>query len=189
MICDSPLSRDDIVALLEELGRELADQGVQGNLFVVGGAAIALAYNARRATRDIDGVFEPKEVIYRAAATVAARHHLPPSWLNDSVKALLPGNDPGATDILEVPGLTVSVPSPRYLLALKVAAARVDRDADDILLLASLCGLRTPSEILDVTEQVIGPGRPLEAKVQFLIEELFPAPPPRPQPGCSGSAP
>jgi len=48
-----------------------------------------MAYDARRATRDIDAVFEPKTVIYEAAAEVAERRGLPPGWLNDAVKALL----------------------------------------------------------------------------------------------------
>ena len=67
MIGDQPLSRDDIVVLLNELGAELHGQGLRGELFIVGGAEMALAYNARRATRDVDGVFEPKAKVYRAA--------------------------------------------------------------------------------------------------------------------------
>jgi hypothetical protein len=48
------LSRDDIVMVLGELADELEAQGVQGDLFLVGGAAMAVAYSTRRATRDPD---------------------------------------------------------------------------------------------------------------------------------------
>ena len=76
--------------------------------------------------------------------------------------------------MLDLPGLRVSVPSARYLLALKVAAARVDRDADDIRLLAEVCGVRSAEEILSLTDEVIGGRQTLLPKVQFLIEEMFP---------------
>jgi len=56
----SRLDREQIVNLLTDLGSELAERGVRADLFLVGGAAIALAFNTRRATRDVDGVFEPK---------------------------------------------------------------------------------------------------------------------------------
>lgn len=168
------LSREEIVRLLSDLGRELTSQDVRADLFVVGGAAMALAFNTRRATRDVDAVFEPKREVYDAAARVAVRHGLPGGWLNDAVKGLLPGSDPQARPILEVPGLRVSVPSARYLLALKVAAARVDRDADDIRVLAEACGLRTADEIIALTDEVMGGRQPLLPKAQFLIEEMFP---------------
>jgi len=45
---------------------------------------MALAYDARRATRDIDAVFQPKEEVYAAAAVVAA-HGL------DLVESVYPG--------------------------------------------------------------------------------------------------
>lgn len=48
--------------------------GVRGEMLIVGGAAMALAYNTRRATRDIDAVFEPKATIHQAAQTVATTH-------------------------------------------------------------------------------------------------------------------
>jgi hypothetical protein len=38
---------------------------------------MALAYSTRRATRDLDAVFEPKQVIYEIARRVADRHGLP----------------------------------------------------------------------------------------------------------------
>ncbi len=174
MIGDRPFSRDQIVELLRELGAELDGLGLRGEMFVVGGAAMALAYNTRRSTRDIDAVFEPKATIYQVAARIAQHHGLDRNWLNDSVKGLLPGADHAPQEVVELPGLRVSVASPRYLLALKVAAARVDRDADDIRFLAEVCRLRSAREILDVTEDIIGRHRPLAAKVQFLVEEMFP---------------
>jgi hypothetical protein len=140
-----------------------------------GGAAMALAFNTRRATRDIDGVFEPKLEVYAAAAKVAARRGIPEAWLNDAVKGLLPGDDARSRAVLDVPGLRVSVPSAQYLLALKVAAARVDRDADDIRLLAELCGLDSAEEVLALTDEMMGGRQPLLPKVQFLVEEMFPS--------------
>jgi hypothetical protein len=168
------LSRDQIVELLTELGYELAQEGIRGDLFVVGGAAMALAFNTQRATRDIDGVFEPKLEVYAAAAKVAARRGIPEAWLNDAVKGL-PGADARSRAVLDVPGFRVSVPSAQYLLALKVAAARVDRDADDIRLLAELCGLHSAEEVLALTDEVMGGRQPLLPKVQFLVEEMFPS--------------
>lgn len=174
MIGDGPLGRAEIVELLTEVGTELDARGLRGEMFLVGGAAMALAYDVRRSTRDVDAVFEPKATIYEIAALVAERHSLPPDWINDSVKGLLPGLDAYAQEIVDVPGLRVLVASARYLLALKVAAARVDRDADDIRALADICGLSTASEVLDLAVGIIGPQRPLLPKVQYLIEAMFP---------------
>ena len=79
---DLSLTREQIIGLLAELGQELDASGVKAQLFVVGGAAMALAYNMRRTTADVDGVFEPKAVIYEAARRVADRHEkLPADWL------------------------------------------------------------------------------------------------------------
>ena len=85
------LSKDDIRQLLNELADELEARGIHGDLFLVGGAAMALAYSARRATRGLDAVFEPKQVIYEVAHRVGERHGLPDDWLNDGVKGFLTG--------------------------------------------------------------------------------------------------
>jgi hypothetical protein len=46
------LDRDGLIVALRSLDNELAAAGVRGEVFVVGGAAMALAYDARRATGD-----------------------------------------------------------------------------------------------------------------------------------------
>ncbi len=53
----------EIRRLLTELGQRLAVRGVEGELYMVGGAAIAMSFDQRRSTSDIDAVFEPKAVI------------------------------------------------------------------------------------------------------------------------------
>lgn len=65
------LGREDIRALLDDLSAELAARGARAELFLVGGAALAVAYDATRATRDLDAVFIPADVVRQAAAAVA----------------------------------------------------------------------------------------------------------------------
>lgn len=163
----------EIVAALTALGETLHRRGVQGEMYVVGGAAIALAYDRRRSTRDIDAVFEPKAVIYEAAARVSADLGLPPGWLNDAVKGFLAGEDPDAAPVLDVPGLRCMAASPRMLLALKVLAHRVSEDEDDVRLLADELGINTAADVLAVAEDVFGDR--LDAAARFFVEELFPA--------------
>lgn len=167
------LDRERLLELLGDLAAELDAEGIHGEMFVVGGAAMALAYNTRRATRDMDAVFEPKVAVYEAARRVAEARGLEGDWLNDAVKGFLPGADLGASVLFERPGLAVRVASARYLLAMKVLAARVERDEDDIRRLFELCGLRTAREGLDLVAATY-PSLLIQPRVQYLLEELFP---------------
>jgi Nucleotidyltransferase of unknown function (DUF6036) len=88
------LGREDIRTLLDDLSQELAARRAKAELFLVGGAALAVAYDATRATRDLDAVFIPSDVVRQAAAAVAEREGLAEGWLNDAVKGFLPGPDP-----------------------------------------------------------------------------------------------
>jgi hypothetical protein len=49
------LDRAAITEALRRLGDRLARRGVVADVYVFGGAAMALAYDARRVTRDIFG--------------------------------------------------------------------------------------------------------------------------------------
>lgn len=165
------MDRDEILAALSALAEALDARGLTGEMYVVGGAAIALAYDARRSTRDVDAVFEPKIAIYEAAAEVGDRAGLPVGWLNDAVKGFLHGDDPHASPVLDLPGLRCLVASPRMLLALKVLAHRVGEDEDDVRVLAGELGLRTSSQVLTIAED-IHPDR-LDAAARFFVEEIF----------------
>ena len=165
------MDRNEILAALTALAAALDARGLTGEMYVVGGAAIAIAYDARRSTRDIDAVFEPKIAIYEVAAEVGDRLGLPVGWLNDAVKGFLEGGDPHATPVVELPGLRCLAASPRILLALKVLAHRVGEDEDDVRLLARELGLRTPAEVLAAAEDLYADR--LDAAARFFVEEVF----------------
>lgn len=166
-----PLSAADIRRLFEELAAELELRGTRAELFLVGGAAIALCFDGRRSTRDLDAAFAPTSEVRSAAALVAEREGLDPGWLNDAVKGYLHGPDPNAVRYFEAPSLLVDVASAEYLLAMKLFSSRVEADADDIALLYRAVGFTTVDEGLDLVERAY-PGRPVEPKVQFLLEEI-----------------
>lgn len=138
----------------------------------MGGAAIALAYDARRATLDVDAIFEPKMVIYEAAARVAEDLGLPDDWLNDGAKGFLPGNDPDQTQVFVRPSLEVMAASPEYLLAMKLLASRVEHDTEDIRTLYGILGYTTADEGLDLLERS-WPGQTLPVKTQVMLRAMF----------------
>lgn len=166
---DALLNSEAIRGLLTELDEELTSMGEFAELYVVGGAAMAIGYGARDATRDVDALFEPKASVLEAAERVAARHGIGSGWLNDAVKGFMHGDDPDRRLVLELPALKVFVASPRYLLAMKLFAARIERDADDIAVLLDLAGISTVDDALDVVEAAYGAER-ISPKTALLVE-------------------
>lgn len=169
---DVELSRDQLVAGLAALGEKLTGRGVHAQMFIVGGAAMALVYSGRRLTGDIDAVFEPKTVIYDLAAEVAREQGLPKAWLNDGVKGFMPssGLDRDSRSLPGFPGIEVSVASPRYLLAMKLMALRMDDDTEDIEFLLRECGITTAAEAVRLIEHLY-PGVVLPPRTRFYLEQ------------------
>ena len=166
-------TRARILRALQALGDELTRDGVRGQIFVVGGAAMALAYSTRRVTKDIDAVFEPKSAIYTAAGRVAEALELPEDWLDDAVKGFLPNvPDEHPRPIPDVRGIEVTTASPRYLLALKLMAMRFGEDDEDIEILLRECGVRSTEEALDLLRNVYPLQEP-PPKTRFFLEELL----------------
>jgi mannitol/fructose-specific phosphotransferase system IIA component len=71
------LDRAAIEHAFRRLGERLARRGVVADLYIFGGAAMALAYDARRSTRHIDAVFTPHGVVLDEARAVADELGLP----------------------------------------------------------------------------------------------------------------
>ncbi len=59
--------------LLAELGERLVGRGIEAEIYVVGGAAMMLAYDRTRVTRDIDAVGVPQEEVDAEAAAMAGK--------------------------------------------------------------------------------------------------------------------
>lgn len=162
-----------LFALLNE---ELGKAGTEGELFLVGGAVMCLAYAARASTQDVDGLFRPARQVREAAARVATRSGVQPDWLNDGVKAFLSERGEFGP-FLELDHLRVMVAQPEYLLAMKCLSLRIGaefHDEDDIRYLLRHLNIATYEQAV----QVISRFYPLERfpqKTLYALGELLPA--------------
>lgn len=170
---DEPLlDRARIQELFRQLGERLQKRGVIGDIYVIGGAAIALAYDSRRATRDIDAIFKPHGIVLDEARALAAEQGLPSWWLNEQASAYVaPAGDPDAPRTFDHPGLRVLTASPEHLLAMKAMAAR-RRDTEDLRLLVAQLGLSTTEQVVDVCRRVF-PDETLPDRARLLLDDLF----------------
>jgi len=163
-----------ISRLLYALDAELAVRGTAADLYVVGGAAIALSFDAARTTRDLDAVFVPVAQVRAAVEAVADASGLAADWLNDAVKGFVPpATDAHQRVVFESPNLRVCVDGAEHLLAMKVAASRVEQDRGDLALLVEVLGLSSADEAIAVARACLGPGYPIPPRAQYLLEEIF----------------
>ena len=147
--------KETILTPLTELGQRLDDQGLSMHIYLVGGAAMALTYDNRRVTCDIDAIFDESRVEFSIIQEMAVEHGLPEHWLNTAARTYLPGDDRLAP-VLEIAGLTISTASPRHMLAMKMAAFRT-QDQGDLRLLFDVNGISNPEEAVDIVFSVYGP--------------------------------
>ena len=118
------LGRADLEQAFTALGERLARRGVVADVFIVGGAAMALAYDASRVTRDVDARFLPHGIVLEEARRVANDLGLPPWWLNEQASVYISGKDDlGKRRVFDHPGLRVMAASPQHIFAMKALAA------------------------------------------------------------------
>jgi hypothetical protein len=166
------MTRGDIEQAFSILSGVLENRGVCGEIGIVGGAAMCLAYDARESTKDVDGIFRPSKEVRDAALEVARTLGLDDDWLNDGAKGYLPGEPAEREVIWQSASLIVWAPPADYLLAMKVAASRVETfDADDILCLAARLGIKTAEQVMAVAVRYYGSRVP--QKAHYLVDELF----------------
>jgi hypothetical protein len=170
------LTVEGIREALAGLAGELAADGQQGELVIVGGAAIALTLGGREATRDVDAyISQPEASAMRAAAQrVAINLDLPLDWLNDGAKGYMLGLDLGPV-VFEAENLIVYAASNLQLLAMKLWAWRDDQDFDDAArLLGAILALSpnlTREEIWTKVEDFLPPAERL--KPSYALEDLW----------------
>lgn len=159
---------DEMRELLRDLDAELQRVGKAALIFVVGGAAMALAYNTDRASADIDATFEPRDVVLDAAAVVARRRNLDKYWLSDGVRDYMPperDDHPRSERI--GPALVIEIASPEYVLAMKAMTTRKsDGDLADAVSLCRILGISDEAALENTVRRYFPGGH-------FGSQELF----------------
>ncbi|MGH8294138.1 MAG: hypothetical protein ACRETZ_01340 [Steroidobacteraceae bacterium] len=173
-----PLSRAAIRRLLEMLNEDLRQTGAHGEVFLVGGAVMCLAYGARESTQDLDALFRPATSVREAAARVAVRANLDAHWLNDAVKGYLSKHADFAP-FLELDHLDVMVAQPEYLLAMKCLAMRIGaefHDEADVRYLLRHLDIDSYDRALAVITKYYPVAR-FPQKTLYALEEILTKPP------------
>lgn len=159
--------------LFKALDAELAKKNVLGEVGLCGGAVMCLVFNARAATKDVDGIFAPAAEIREAVRAVGKRMGVDGDWLNDAAKGFF-YTDPPKIEVFSLPHLRVWAPPAEYMLAMKCVSARFDSmDRRDVEFLIRRLGFTRPREVFAAVEAYC-PRGDIPAKARFLIEEILP---------------
>jgi hypothetical protein len=173
----SPLTQADLRRLFELLNEELRESGTEGELFLVGGAVMCLAYAARPSTQDVDALFRPSTEVRQAAARVAVRARVNPDWLNDGVKGFMSAHGDYA-EYLALDHLRVMIAQPEYLLAMKCLAMRIGsefHDEDDVRYLLRHLDIRSFERAVEIITKYY-PVESFPQKTLYALGELLPKP-------------
>jgi len=119
------MDRSEIVSALEELSEVLNDRGIEARIYVVGGAAMSLAFSSRYSTDDVDVDAYPTEDVISVAREIAHRRGLSEDWLNLSAKRFIPAfKDPEWRPVSRVGNVEIVAADERAMLAMKLRASR-----------------------------------------------------------------
>lgn len=177
------LSKDDILRGLRSLDAKAKASSVVVDLSIYGGAALAIAFDIRKATRDVDAVVRGDPTfLRRAAAEVAAEEGWPEDWLNDGVKGFTSARETmnlmrGFDASSETGGLRIYTPAPEYLFAMKCMAMRPEgiegsHDISDIESLAEQASIKDSAAALEIVESFY-PASRIPPKVRFGVQEVM----------------
>jgi hypothetical protein len=183
--------RDALLDAFDRIGRAAVEAGTKLQIAVYGGSALMLASNFRFATEDVDiaEIDQPWPAwLSDAVEQIARENAWSATWLNEAVTFHLSALAKVDRDLTafgtfprlgEKVGLSVFVPTARYMLALKLKALRIsdfEKGRQDMADVAHLL------KVLDVTdvEAAIGilaeffPHSGADAdKQRFVLKRLF----------------
>ena len=145
------LDRDALIELLDDLAGRLERRKVRAQIYIIGGAAMSLAFDRRRTTHDIDARIDAGHgALTEAVLEMARERGLPGTWLNEQATVNIPrAPDLRARTLYDTPFLTITGASAEHILAMKLEAARAT-DEDDIRALIGRLEIRSAEEALKV---------------------------------------
>lgn len=168
------LQKNQILELFNILNEKLVAQNIDGEIYLLGGAVMCLAFNARPSTKDVDAFFLPKTKILALAKEIHLEKNLPEDWLNDAVKGFL-SKDGECNPFLNLSSLKIFVAKPEYLLAMKCLSMRIGEefhDEQDVRFLLRYLNIDSLQKALDIITKYY----PLEIfpqKTLYVLEEIL----------------
>ena len=138
-----PLTKARLLELFDRLNERLKQADQHAEVYIVGGAMMALAHDAQRVTDDVDShIRQGREAVTKAVAEIADEEGLSRYWLNEAVtlRHLPEDADRGERRVYRNTHLTIQGASNSRM---KLHAGRPPDLADlDVLLKAAGVGTR-----------------------------------------------
>jgi hypothetical protein len=192
--------REQLLNALDEVGRAAIQAKTRLDIAVYGGSALMLASNFRFGTEDVDiaELGEPwpawlTDIVHK----IAVRSGWSEEWLNDGVTFHLSALAIPARDLIsfgtfprrnEKTGITVFVPTARYMLALKLKALRVSdfakgsKDIDDVRNLLGVLGITEIEPAIEILTEFFPRSGADADKQRFVLKNILTK-------GATGDAP
>ena len=172
------LDRGKLTELFEDLAEHLRQERVRGHIYLVGDAAMTLAFQRHRMTWDVGAYVRNQGAehasVMEGVRRVAGKHGLPENWLNELATMFMPiGEDVRAPMLFDSPHLVVTGASAEHLLAMKLQAGR-EADLDNIDTLLEHLEITTSEDALKLHERVF-PTTPVSERARdYLLRKFNP---------------
>ena len=183
--------RDALLDAFDRIGRAAVEAGTRLQIAVYGGSALMLASNFRFATEDVDirdiGQEWP-DWLSQAIASIAAKNGWSETWFNDAVTFHLSPLAKQDRDHLlfgtfprlgEHVGLSVLIPTARYMLALKLKSLRISdfekgaQDMSDVAHLLGALGLTDVEQAIAVLAEFFPKSAADADKRRFVLKRIM----------------
>ncbi|MDQ6662263.1 MAG: hypothetical protein M3Z24_15015 [Chloroflexota bacterium] len=183
------MNKEESQKYLQMLGQELQKKHVTGEILIVDEIVMFLDIAKPQIRRDIGAYLAgdksaieiPKDInsyfgghgsaVHDAIAGIVMREKLPGNWIYDALRQLL-RSQLAHKKWIEYPGIRVYLPSPEYVLAMKVATADSSQDIQDIKTLAKKLRISSAHEMLLLVMKYISK-QLLSSQMRLAIQQSF----------------
>jgi hypothetical protein len=184
--------RKQLLDALDEVALAAIAANARLDIAVFGGSALMLASNFRFSTEDVDiaELGQPwPDWLSDVVERIARRNRWSEHWLNDGVTFHLSALAIPARDLVafgtyprghqEETGLTVFVPTARYMLALKLKALRVAestkgaKDIDDVANLLRVLDITDAAEAISILAEFFPRSAADADKQRFVLKRIL----------------
>jgi len=166
------MTRKDMLLYLEELNSRLTNINRSCDIILFGGAAMALIYEARDATRDIDAKYRSSVELRKLIKDIADDFGIDGAWLNNDGEHYVTDKMPVSL-YLELTNLNIYTVTADCLLAMKLTSARMDsNDMDDSMFLMDLLDIQFEEQLFDLIEKYIDDDN-RATSTKFFTSEAF----------------